>query len=461
MTCTQDALAGLWHDLGLPADALGRVRLTGAEPVLPSSFRVGTAAQTAIAAATLAAAEVWRSRGGPAAEISVDMRHAAVEFRSERYFSVEGGAAPPLWDKIAGTYRCGDGRWIRIHTNFPHHRDGILALLGCDYDRQAVQRALHTWSAEDFETTAAQCGMIAAMMRSRDEWRAHAQGRAVAALPLISIEKIGEADPEPLTPASRPLADLRVLDLTRIIAGPVCGRCLAAHGAEVLQVTAPHLPAVAPLVIDTGRGKRATGIDLREVSGKASLAALLTDADVFVQGYRPGGLAARGFSPEEAAAMRPGIVYASLSAYGHAGPWSAKRGFDSIAQTAIGINRQEADALGLDEPKELPCQALDHASGYFLALGVLAGLMRRAREGGSWHVRVALARTGHWLQELGRLEQGFDAADPQQADIGDLLESGESGFGRLTAVRHAGQIDGAPAHWAHPAMPLGAHAPAW
>jgi hypothetical protein len=311
MTSPTDALSKIWLDLGLPADALERVRLTGTEPALPSSFRVGTAAQASIAAASLAAAEVWRLRGGPAAEVTVDMRHAAIEFRSERYFSVEGRPPPALWDKIAGTYRCGDGRWVRIHTNFPHHRDGILELLKCDYAREAVQEALDGWTAEAFETAAGAVGMIAAMMRSKAEWLAHPQGQAVASLPLISIEKIGEAAPEPLPPAARPLDSLRVLDLTRIIAGPVCGRALAAHGAEVLYVTGPHLPAIAPLVIDTGRGKRSTQIDLREPAGTAALAALLEDADLFVQGYRPGGLAERGFSPEEAAALRPGIVYLS------------------------------------------------------------------------------------------------------------------------------------------------------
>ena len=461
MTSPTDALSKIWLDLGLPADALERVRLTGTEPALPSSFRVGTAAQASIAAASLAAAEVWRLRGGPAAEVTVDMRHAAIEFRSERYFSVEGRPPPALWDKIAGTYRCGDGRWLRIHTNFPHHRDGILELLKCDYAREAVQEALDGWTAEAFETAAGAVGMIAAMMRSKAEWLAHPQGQAVASLPLISIEKIGEAAPEPLPPAARPLDSLRVLDLTRIIAGPVCGRALAAHGAEVLYVTGPHLPAIAPLVIDTGRGKRSTQIDLREPAGTAALAALLEDADLFVQGYRPGGLAERGFSPEEAAALRPGIVYLSLSAYGHSGPWAGKRGFDSIAQTTIGINHQEAAMLGLDHPKELPCQALDHASGYLLALGAMAGLMRRAREGGSWHVRVALARTGHWLQDLGPLEGGFDCQDPGLEDVGDLLETSESGFGRLSAVRHAGRIGGASAVWRQPAVPLGSHPPAW
>src|SRR6266705_6592256 len=145
---TRAALAQLWQVAGQPTEALSHIRLTGAEPVLPSSFAVGTAAQASIAASALAAAELWRLRCGRRQLVTVDMRHAAIEFRSERYFRVDGKAPAEIWDKIAGTYRCGDGRWVRLHTNFPHHRDGVLKLLGCAYDRDAVKRALQDWQAE-------------------------------------------------------------------------------------------------------------------------------------------------------------------------------------------------------------------------------------------------------------------------------------------------------------------------
>ena len=198
--------------------------------MLPSSFPVGTAAQASIAASALAAAELWRLRTGQSQRVALDMRHAAVECRSERYLRVAAKPLPDLWDKIAGTYRCGDGRWVRLHTNFAHHRDGVLKLLGCAYDRDAVKQALQDWRAEDLETAAAEAGLVVTAMRSFAEWDAHPQGRAVANLPVFSIERIGAAPAEHLPPGARPLSGVRVLDLTRIIAGPVAGRVSMAPG---------------------------------------------------------------------------------------------------------------------------------------------------------------------------------------------------------------------------------------
>jgi hypothetical protein len=249
-------------------------------------------------------------------------------------------------------------------------------------------------------------------------------------------------------------------NLTRIIAGPVCGRTLAAHGADVLLITAPHLASMLPLVIDTGRGKLSASIDLRGADGRETLTALLRDADVFVQGYRPGAIASRGFSPQEAARMRPGIVYTSLSAYGHEGPWASRRGFDSLVQTASGLNDAEAQAFGSHEPRALPAQILDHATGYLLAFAVLAALIRRVEQGGSWHVRVSLAQTGRWFRHLGRVD-GTQCPDPAFDDVRDYREDTPSGFGRLTAPRHAAGMSETPPYWARPSVPLGTDAPVW
>lgn len=465
-----DSLTSLWHAAGLPPEALSDLTLTGADPVLPSSFAVGAAAQASLGASALAAAALWTQRTGRRQQVSVDMRHALAEFRSERYLRVDGGPAPELWDKIAGLYPCGDGRWVRLHTNFPHHRDGVLKILGCAHDRTAVQQALARWEAQAFEAAASEAGLVVAAMRSFAEWDAHPQAAALHGLPPVTIERIGDAPPQPLPelPAHgepgitrRPLTGVRVLDFTRIIAGPVAGRTLAAHGADVLLVTAAHLPAIAPLVIDTGRGKRSCQLDLRDADDKRTLHKLLHGADVMLQGYRPHGLEHLGFGPEAVARARPGIVYVSLTAYGHVGPWAGKRGFDSLVQTATGLNQAEAEAAGSTDPRPLPAQVLDHAAGYLLAFGAMAALHRRAVEGGSWHVRVSLAQVGQWLRGLGRVENGFGVADTKIDDIADLLEVLPSGFGDLTVVRHAAHLAETPAHWALPSVPLGTHAPEW
>ena len=460
-TPSHAALAHLWGLGGGDPRALDHVRLTGADPVLPSSFRIGLAAQASIAAAGLAAAELHRQRGGGAQRVSVDMRHAALEFRSERYLRVSGTAPASFWDPLAGLYTTGDGRQVRLHTNFPHHRAAVLALLGCPPAREAVERRLQAWNAFEFETAAAAQGGVVAAMRSRAEWDAHPQARALASIPVLQIEKIADAPPRPLRPGPRPLSGLRVLDLTRIIAGPVAGRTLAAHGADVMLISSPQLPFVDWLVKDTGRGKLSAFIDLKTSQGRASLAALLSQADMFLQAYRPGALDALGFAPTQVADLCPGIVYGSLCAYGSAGPWADRRGFDSLVQTATGFNQAEGEAAGVEGGKELPCQALDHATGHLLAFGAMMARARQAREGGSFSVRVSLAATGRWIWELGRVAQGLALKDPRIEDVQDLLETSASAFGELRGVRHAAVLSDTPAGWDRPAVGLGVHSPRW
>lgn len=450
------ALADLLAFAGLPPAGAS---LTGTDPLQPSTYAVGAAAVASIAASAIAAAAIHHKRGGPAQRVAVDMAHALAEFHSERHMHVPGFDSHE-WDAIAGLYRCGDGRWIRLHTNHDHHRAAALRVLGCANDRDAVAAVLSTWQAEAAETAIHEAGGVATMTRSLAEWAAHPQGAAVATWPPLLIERIGDAPPTPLPPmGARPLDGIRVLDLTKVIAGPVAGRTLAAHGADVLHVSAAHLPALPALSMDTGRGKRTAFIDLRDAAGREVLRGLAAGADVFLQGYRPGSIGSRGFGPAALAALKPGIVCVSLSAFGHVGPWSGRRGFDSLVQNANGINDAEREAAGEAKPRPLPCQALDHASGYLLALGAMAALLRRAEEGGSWLVRVSLAGTGEWLKRLGRVEGGLAA--PGIGDVTRFQEVHDSGFGLMTTVRHSGMLDVTPARWALPSMPLGHHAPAW
>jgi hypothetical protein len=228
-----------------------------------------------------------------------------------------------------------------------------------------------------------------------------------------------------------------------------------------MRVTAPHLPSLPDLDIDTGRGKLSASLDLRATDDRDWLRGLVREAHILVQGYRPGGLAARGFSPEALAEIRPGIVAVTLTAYGHAGPWAGRRGFDSLVQNACGINVAEAEAAGVPAPKELPAQALDHATGYLMAFGALMALMRKARDGGSWHVRVSLAQTAHWLASLGRVGNGFTCGEPTGEEIRTLTNEMDTSFGRLSFVRHAAILSDTPAFWARPPVPLGTHAAVW
>lgn len=454
-----EVLKGIWRQAGLPEEALAQVRLTGADPVLPSSFAVGAAAQSTIAAAALAACELGHARGVPRQQVAVDMLHAALECTA--WFSIDG-RVPELWDAFSGLYRASDG-WVRIHANFAHHREGALRLLGLDpakAQRADAEAAMRTWKAQDFEEAAAAKGLVATALRRFDEWDATPQGKALSGQPLFTIERIGDAPPLALPVLAhdeRPLSGVRVLDLTRILAGPVGGRALAAYGADVMLVNSPNLPNI-DAIADTSRGKLSAHIDLQGEAGRDALGRLLNGAHVFIQGYRPGGIAALGFGPDAAVRARPGIVYVSLSAYGTKGPWAPRRGFDSLVQTTMGFNHAEGEAAGEGKPKPLPMQILDEATGYLIAMGAAAALWRQQREGGSWHVRVSLAQTGQWLRGLGRIEGGLRIGMPDRAPF---LETSDSGFGALCGLSHSARLSRTPAMWSRPSMPPGSHPAAW
>jgi len=463
------ALAELWRDAELPEAALARIELRGSAPGIASSFAVGDAAQASLGAAALAAAETRHLRGHGRQGVRVDRAHVLAECAG--WFSIDG-VTPPTWDKISGLYPCGDAvgapGWVRIHANFAHHRDGALRLLGCapgpDTGRDAVRAALRHWHAEAFETAAAEAGLVVAALRSFAEWDRHPQSAAVAERPVAITRLDASADVRPiawpaLAATGAPLAGLRVLDLTRILAGPVGCRTLAAHGADVLMVNSPNLPNI-DAIAELSRGKRSAHLDLRSEADRATLRQLAGTAHVFVQGYRPGGLAALGFDPQTLARLRPGIVVASLSAYGPSGPWAGRRGFDSLVQTATGFNHAEAVAAGSPTPQAMPFQILDFASGFLLAFGVQAALMRQQRDGGSWHVQVSLAGTARWLRGLGRVPDGLAAPRPDGVPA-QFLVSEPSGYGRLVGVRHAAELAETPTTWRLPSMPPGSHPPVW
>jgi hypothetical protein len=298
------------------------------------------------------------------------------------------------------------------------------------------------------------------MVRARDEWREHPQGRAVGALPTLEIVKIGDSAPEPVGRGDRPLGGVRVLDLTRVIAGPVCGRALASYGADVLYVSSPRLPNIRAHIIDIGLGKLSTHLDLERPADRETLRGLVAGADVFSQGYRPGALARHGFAPDDLARLRPGIVCLSLCAYGHVGPWRERRGFETLVQTVSGMAHEHGRSAGATGPRHLPAQVVDHGTGYMAAFGTLVALGRRAREGGSYLVRVSLAQTGWWVDALGRVD-GMGTPDQTVADVDDLLTERDSPFGRLRHVVPPARLSETPCAWTRPPVPTGTHPPAW
>jgi len=317
------------------------------------------------------------------------------------------------------------------------------------------------WDGEALEDAVHAAGGCAGFVRSHAEWAQHPQAKAVAGQPLIEIVRIGDAPPEPLPAGRRPLSGVRVLDLTRVLAGPTCGRTLAEHGADVLKITAEHLADSGATEFDTGHGKLSARLDLRAPEGVAKLRELVRTGDVFSQGYRPGTLAARGFAPEDLARMRPGIVCVSLSAWGTTGPWASRRGFDSIVQTVSGM----ADATGAGgPPRLLPVSAIDYVAGYLMAFGAMTALARRVEEGGSWEVRVSLARTGKWI-----VDRGFATPEEIAASRGDVTEEelapyrleSDGPAGRLGFLGPVVRMSSTPARWERPAVPLGYHPAEW
>ncbi|MFZ3000025.1 MAG: CoA transferase [Undibacterium umbellatum] len=459
-------LASLWGMGGGKPDALQQLSFSGESAQLPSTFQVGDVASASIAVQALMAAQLWQDRDGAEQKITVDRRHALAMFKSDRYLSVNGKPADDPWSKIAGYYQAGDGRWIQLHTNFPHHRDGVLAILQCADERTEVAKAIVGWKAAELEQVLADADMCASMIRTEQEWKAHPQAQAIADLPLFEVRRIGDGPVVPLNQGGgrtplRPLSGVRVLDLSRVIAAPVGARTLAQHGADVLAISAAHLPNIMPLVMDTGRGKRSAQLDLRDAGGRQQLHELIGGADVFLQAYRPGSLSRLGYSAEELCARHPGLIHVSLSAYGHVGPWANRRGFDSLVQSASGIADAEGQAVCSAAPGKLPFQALDHATGYLLAYATMLALQKRAIEGGSWQVRVSLAQTGRWLQAMPRRGLHEDAAELRAEEIAGFLQTSNSGFGQIQTIAPVEKMSLTPARFELPAPVLGQHAAVW
>src|SRR5216684_5718602 len=459
---SNDALGTIVPVAGWPEERARAVAITGdSDPILPTPFRIGETSAAALAAVGLAVSDLWELHTGRRQEVAVDTRQATASLRSGHYMKLDGAPVSTERNTVMGVYPAKNGRWSYLHCNFPNHRAAALRVLGVPEDREAVRQAVAKWDALELEEAIIAAKGAGGMVRTMAEWTQHPQAVAIAVLPLMEIVKIGDSPREKLPDGDRPLSGIRVLDLTRVLAGPTCARTLAEHGADVLKISAPHLPNSGLIEFDTGIGKLSAHLDLRNPQDIETLRTLARTADVFSQSYRPEALSGRGFSPESLAELRPGIVCVELRAWGREGPWRNRRGFDTIVQTATGMAHISGGGGG---PRLTPVSAIDYVSGHMMAFGAMVALSRRVREGGSWLVRVSLARTGKFIVDRGLLDAAALEGVPDDLpadEIARLTTETQTPLGRLRHLAPIVRMSETKARWTRPPVPLGTHPPRW
>jgi CoA-transferase family III len=423
---------------------------------LPSAFPVSDFAAATIAAAGLAIAELLAEAHGHASRVTVDRRLASFWFRAS--IRPIGWAPPPVWDPIAGDYQAQDG-WIRLHTNAPHHRAAAERVLGAHSDKDSMARTLAQWKKQDVETAIVAAGGCAAEMRTTTEWIAHPQGSAVAQEPLAHVAMHETSASRGWTgPRQRPLRGLRVLDLTRVLAGPIASRFLAGFGAEVLRIDPPDWdePNIAPEVT---LGKRCARLDLCHAKDRSTFEQLLARADIMLHGYRPGALDHLGYGAERRREFAPGLVDVCLCAYGWSGPWATRRGFDSLVQMSTGIAETGMRWQRADRPVPLPAQALDHGTGYLMAAAAVRGITERLANGRSLAARLSLARTAKFLFDNSTESEEAPLAKETEDDREAAIE--ETDWGKAQRISVPLHIEGASMHWDYPARELGSASAHW
>ena len=470
MTATTEAFAQLMQIAGKTPAA--RIGIREEDPAMQTRFHAESAAAAALAATGAMAADLWVQRGGQIQDVTVSTREAGaalISFAFQKF--ADASRAPPARPEDAGGggrgtpamgfFSTKDGRSVFLHPSFPASAAKLHQLLGSPADTAAVAANVAAWDALGLENAIARAGVCGAMVRTPDEWDASEQGQILAARPVVEVVKIAEGPPMPLPAGGdQPLSGVRALDLTRVLAGPTCARTLAQYGADVLYVASPKLPATEFFISDVNHGKLSTWLDLTDPAELDQLKALIAGCDVFSQSYRQGALERMGLGPLDLARLRPGIVYTSINAYGHEGPWSQRPGWEQLAQTVSGMAHVHGGEAG---PKLQPGAVTDYTTGFLAAFGAMVALDRRARFGGSYMVRVSLAQTGMWLRGLGI--QPADALDKVRAltpeEIDGWRIDSDSGFGPVRHLRPPVLLSETPARWSRPTMPLGSHPPAW
>lgn len=436
-------------------------------PAVATPFQADEAAAAALAAGASEAAAIWRTRTGHGQDVTVATREAAASLVSFLMMRFDDPARapirPPITTAAQTFYRCGDGRWVFLHQSFDNGA-GVMSVLGCEDEREAVTRAVADWKGQDLEDAFAAAGVCGAMVRSPEEWDATDQARLLTATPVVEVRRVGDAPPVPFAvDGAAPLDGVRALDLTRVLAGPACARTLAAYGADVLNIAGPDLPSIPPFVADTGHGKRSALLDLKSPAEREALLGLVDGADVFAQGYRSGAMERLGLSAAELIARRPGLIHVSINCYGHEGDWERRPGWEQLAQSVSGMAHVQGGAQHEGgEPTLLHAALNDYTTGYLAALGVLIALRRRAVEGGSWTVRTSLTRTAMWVRSLGTdADRAARVRSLSAEEIGGWSTRSDTGFGPASHLRFPVTMSETPPGWRLPAVPLGTHEAVW
>ncbi len=456
-------------ELGLsPEDTGGAITFVGEDPIFPSAHRLGASISIPIMAAAAGVADIWRQRTGRGQDLTLDLRKAIHGINPGYKFTptvngypyqVPFGLDNPMTFDL---YRTKDGRFFLPTGAYPGLLHSMCTFLGCSPDKDSIAEAVSKWDSEELDKAAADNGLVFALVRTAEEWAAHPQGKYLADKPLVEIIKIGESDPEPFTPAARPLSGLRVLAATHVIAGNVMARTLAEHGAEVLQIAHPEEFEHEAFAQDPTAGFTSSAwLDLNQPEARQRAYELAAGADVFVENYRGRKIADLGLSPEELAARRPGIIYASDKAFSHEGPWANRAGFDMEALAVTGFATEEGTP---EQPKFPPTHVMnDFIAGYIGAAGIQAALIRRAKEGGSYHVRVNLARCAMWFMSLGTFDKDapVPAGEQHQLLAPDTITA-QTPYGELVRLAPPVQFSETKPYWQDPVLVVrGSSKPAW
>ena len=472
----QPGKSGVFAELmairGRTPPAPGEVRIDGNDPFFRAPFRIGESAAAALAAIGVAANDIWQLRTGRRQSVDIRVRQAAATLRTIDYTArrSETGAFErvPVSEAFAHMlsvtqpWPTRDGRWFLPHLNLPHLAARVLGVLGCENTPAAVAAAVAKWNADELEEAIAAAGACGGAIRTPEEWRAHPQGQLIAKQPVVDIAREGDAPPRAFHAGARPLSGVRVLDLTRILAGPVGARALAEHGADVLMVAAAHLPQAQDHVRDTSHGKRSCFLDFRQAADAARFAALVREADVVFDGYRPGVLKQFGFGPDDLFKLRPDLVHVSVSCFGTEGPFGGRAGWEQVAQAVTGVCHTNGLLTKAGQPKLVFAPMNDYITGYLAAYGAMLALARRAREGGGYRVAASLCKSAMLVQRQGLLETFDDAPerlDAQEIEAQSVIA--DTCYGTLRTLGPALRMSETPCRWDRPTPQLGGDAPEW